>query len=478
MSILPEPPPTPCRIRQRNRRPSQDAAVPTTDVALNSAVALFKAELVERPLAALKPSPRNARTHSKKQNHQIAGSIKAYGFLAPILIDGSGEIVAGHGRYEAAKLLGMSKVPTICLDHLDADQIRAFALADNRLAELAGWDNELLKIELSHLIEIDFDVELTGFETAQIDLILSADEAPAPKADPADAVAPVAAQAVTRRGDLWLLGDQRIFCGDARERTDYDRLMGGELAQMTFTDPPYNVRIDGHVGGLGKIKHRPFPMASGEMSKSEFTDFLTSVLSKIAAACRDGALIYTCIDGAHLHEMLTAGYATFDELKAVITWAKSNAGMGSLYRSQTELIPLWKKGKAAHINNIELGRHGRYRTTLWSYAGANGFGRGRMEDLAVHPTVKPCAMVMDAIKDTSKPNGIILDPFGGSGTTLIAAAKTKRRGYLMELDPLYVDVAIARWEKLLKREARHAETGLSFAETAAHRGLRSPAAEQ
>ena len=478
MSALPEFTPTPSRIRQRSRSPLADLTVATADGELSCAVARFAAKVVKRPLAELKPSPRNARTHSKKQIHQIAGSIVTFDFVTPILIDRSDEIVSGHGRFEAAKLLEMSEVPTICLDHLDAEQIRAFALADNRLAELAGWDDELLKIELSHLIEIDFDVDVTGFETGQVELILSADEPPAPKVSPADAVEPVAAQAVTRRGDLWLLGEHRILCGDARERVDYDRLMGGKLAQVTFTDPPYNVRVDGHVGGLGKIKHRPFPMASGEMSKSEFTGFLANVFGEIAAACQDGALIYTCIDGPHLHEMLNAGYGVFAELKAVITWAKTNAGMGSLYRSQTELIPLWKNGKAAHINNIELGRHGRYRTTLWSYAGANGFGRGRMEDLAAHPTVKPCAMVMEAIKDTSKPNGIILDPFGGSGTTLIAAAKTKRRGYLMELDPLYVDVAIGRWQKLFKEEARHAETGLSFAKMAAQRGHSSLAAEQ
>jgi DNA modification methylase len=478
MSSLPEPIPTPFRIRQRCRPPAGDTTVQNTDVELNSAMAQFKAEVVERRLAALKPSPRNARTHTKKQIHLIAESIRGFGFVAPILIDGSGEIVAGHGRYEAATLLGMTTVPVVCLDHLTKDQLRAYRIADNRLAELAGWDNEILKVELSHLIEIDFEVELTGFETPQIDLIVSSDVSPAPKVDPADAVEPIGAQAVTQRGDLWLLGEHRILCGDARERADYETLLGGELAQMCFTDSPYNVKIDGHVGGLGKIKHRPFPMASGEMSKPEFTGFLTSVLGEIAAASQDGALIYTCIDGPHLHEMLTAGYAVFDELKSVITWAKTNAGMGSLYRSQTELIPLWKKGKAPHINNIELGRHGRYRTTLWSYAGANGFGRGRMEDLAAHPTVKPCAMVMDAIKDASKPKGIVLDPFGGSGTTLIAAAKTKRRGYLMELDPLYVDGAIGRWEKLFKGEARHAETGLSFREMAAQRGLSSRVAGQ
>lgn len=239
---------------------------------------------------------------------------------------------------------------------------------------------------------------------------------------------------------------------------------------MVFTDPPYNLKVNGHVGGLGKVKHREFAMASGEMSKLEFTGFLHAVFAEIAAASRDGALIYSCIDGPHLHEMLNAGYGVFDELKSVITWAKANAGMGSLYRSQTELITLWKTGKAPHINNIELGKHGRYRTTLWSYAGVNGFRKGRMAELASHPTVKPCAMVMDAIKDCSKPKGIILDSFSGSGTTLIAAAKTKRRGYVMELDPHYVDGAIRRWEALFKDEARHAETGLTFTEMAARRG--------
>lgn len=438
-----------------------------------SALVLDKAlvlKMTERPISELKPSERNARTHSKKQVHKVADSIRVFGFVNPILVDASNEIVAGHGRYAAAKLLGMTVVPVICLDHLTPDEVRGYRIADNRLAELAGWDDDLLKLELGHLVDIAFEVELTGFETPQIEFFLSGEQSNVEKTDPADEVARVAERAVTHLGDLWLLNEHRIFCGDASARTSYAQLMGDALAQMTFTDPPYNVAIDGHVGGLGKIKHRSFPMASGEMSKAEYTAFLKCVFAEIKDVSQDGALIYTCIDGQHLHEMLTAGYDVFDELKTVICWAKTNAGMGSLYRAQTELIPLWKKGKAAHINNIELGRHGRYRTTLWSYAGANTFRRGRMEELASHPTVKPCAMVMDAIKDCSKPKGIILDPFGGSGTTLIAAAKTKRRGFLMELDPLYVDVAVQRWETLFKRQARHAETGLTFAETAALRG--------
>lgn len=440
------------------------------DPELERAIACFAPQVSERSLSELVPSARNARTHSKKQIHLIAESIKAFGFVAPILATVDGEIVAGHGRYEAAKLLGMNKVQVIYINHLGPQQIRALRIVDNRVAELSGWDNEILKLELGELIELDFAIELTGFETAEVDVLLDAGPTVAAKADPADALPRLDEAAVTQRGDLWLLGEHRILCGDARERGDYQRLLGGELAQMVFTDPPYNLRVSGHVSGLGKVKHREFAMASGEMSKLEFTSFLHEVFSEIAEASQEGALIYSCIDGPHLHEMLNAGYGVFDELKSVITWAKANAGMGSLYRSQTELITLWKKGKAPHINNIELGKHGRYRTTLWSYAGVNGFRKGRMAELASHPTVKPCAMVMDAIKDCSKPKGIILDSFGGSGTTLIAAHKTKRRGFLMELDALYVDGTIRRWERLSKVEARHAETGLSFAEMARQRG--------
>lgn len=442
-----------------------------TDPELARAAAAFEPQVSERELSELVPSSRNARTHSQKQIHLIAESIKAFGFVSPILATTAGEIVAGHGRYEAAKLLGLKKVRVILIDHLGPQQIRALRIADNRLGELSGWDSEILKLELGELIELDYEIDVIGFDTPQVDVMLDPVAPVAAKADPLDALPVVQDVAVTVRGDLWLLGEHRILCGDARERGDYQTLMGGELAQMAFVDPPYNVRVDGHVSGLGKVRHREFAMASGEMSKLEFTGFLHAVFAEIAEASQDGALIYSCIDGPHLHEMLNAGYGIFDELKSVITWAKANAGMGSLYRSQTELITLWKKGKAPHINNIELGKHGRYRTTLWSYAGVNGFRKGRMAELASHPTVKPCAMVMDAIKDCSKPKGIILDSFSGSGTTLIAAAKTKRRGYVMELDPLYVDGAIRRWETLFKGEARHAETGLTFAEMAAQRDL-------
>ena len=466
--MKPEEVPTAPPVRVRRRVPA-----PINDTALQQAVASFAPQVVQLKLSELKPSPRNARTHSQKQIHQIAESIKAFRFTNPVAVNSLNEIISGHGRCEAAKLLGMTEVPAIRLDHLNSDQARLLRIADNRLAEAAGWDEELLKLELGELIELDVEIALTGFELGEIDVILDGSAPPKVKDDPADALPELGEAAVTRRGDLWLLGKHRLMCGDARDPGDYARLLGGEVAQAVFTDPPYNVRVSGHVCGLGKTQHREFAMASGEMSKEAFTGFLRDVFSQIAANVQDGGLIYSCIDGAHLHEMLNAGHAVFDELKGIITWAKSNAGMGSFYRSQTEFVTFWKIGKAPHINNVELGKHGRYRTTLWSYAGVNGFRKGRMEELSSHPTVKPCAMVMEAIKDCSKPGGIILDPFMGSGTTLIAAAKTKRRGYGLEFDPLYVDGAIRRWERLFKEEARHAETGLTFAEMAA---LRSGAA--
>ena len=463
--MKPEEVPTAPPVRVRRRVPA-----PIGDTALQQAVASFAPQVVQLKLSELKPSPRNARTHSQKQIHQIAESIKAFGFTNPVAVNSLNEIISGHGRCEAAKLLGMTEVPAIRLDHLNSEQARLLRIADNRLAELAGWNQELLKLELGELIESDIEIALTGFEFGEIDVILDGSAPPKVKDDPADALPELVEAAVTRRGDLWLLGKHRLMCGDARDPKDYARLLGGEVAQAVFTDPPYNVRVSGHVCRLGKTQHREFAMASGEMSKEAFTGFLRDVFSQIAANVQDGGLIYSCIDAPHLHEMLNAGHAVFDELKGIITWAKTNAGMGSFYRSQTEFVTFWKVGKAPHINNVELGKHGRYRTTLWSYAGVNGFRKGRMEELSSHPTVKPCAMVMEAIKDCSKTGAIILDPFMGSGTTLVAAAKTKRRGFGLELDPLYVDGAIRRWERLFKEEARHAKTGLTFAEMAALRG--------
>lgn len=419
----------------------------------------LKLKMEYRPIGDLRPSPRNARTHSRKQLAKMAASIRSFGFLVPLLVDDEGFVVAGHGRLEAAKEVGLDRLPVIQLGHLTADERRAYAIADNRLAEQAGWDNAILAVELKALLEIEsFEIELTGFEMAAIDTILgNADDT----VEDAGDLAPVVTRAVTRPGDLWRLGEHRLLCGDAREDASFEKLLAGQSAQMVFTDPPYNVQI-AKVSGLGKQKHREFAMASGEMTSAEFTAFLQRVFCNLAASSVDGAIHYICMDWRHMGEVMAAGAKVYTEMKNLCVWAKDNGGMGSFYRSQHELVFVYKNGTAPHLNNFGLGQAGRYRTNLWNYAGANTMKRGRAEELAMHPTVKPVAMVADAIKDCSKRRGIILDAFGGSGTTLIAAEKTGRRAYLLELDPLYVDVAIRRWQKVTGKRAYRDGDGALF----------------
>lgn len=423
-----------------------------------------KIEVDQLPVASLRPYPRNARTHSQKQIAQIAASIRTFGFNNPVLIDEDGVIIAGHGRVAAAKTLGLDTVPVIRLDHMSEAQKRAYILADNKLAEKAGWDKEILAIELQNLIQInlDFDISITGFEMPEIDVLISASEAPPAKDDPLDHVPAVAEVPVTRLGDVWQIGPHRLICGNSLDSGTYARLLNGERAQMVFTDPPYNVPIDGHVSGLGEIQHREFAMASGEMSEAEFTAFLGAVFLNLVASSVDGAIHFVCMDWRHMSEVLAAARGNYAELKNLCVWAKTNGGMGSLYRSQHELVFAFKAGTAPHVNNVELGKHGRYRTNVWQYAGANAFGTTRDDDLAMHPTVKPVALVADAILDCSKRSGLVLDAFAGSGTTLVAAHKTGRRGYGIELDPLYCDVVVRRLSKVTGLPARHLETEQLF----------------
>lgn len=429
-------------------------------------------------LKALRPFATNARTHSPKQIALLAAAIGEFGFTNPILVDEANTILAGHGRIEAAKQLGLVEVPTACLGNLSPAQKHAYVLADNRLAELAGWDKETLRFELKHLIAIDFNVELTGFATGEIDLLIEG--APATdEPDPADALPTLDrnAPAITRIGDLWLLGPHRLLCADARQAESYTTLLAGEQAQMVFADPPYNVPIAGHAGGSGKIRHREFVMASGEMSREEFTAFLATVFGHLATHSMDGSIHYHCMDWRHLSEILAAGRTTYSELKNVIVWVKNNGGMGSFYRSQHELILAFKNGTAAHVNNFGLGESGRYRTNVWSYPGVNTLRPGRMDELAMHPTTKPTALVADAIRDCSKRNGLVLDPFLGSGTTILAVERTGRRAAGLELDPKYVDVAIKRWEEFTGEPAVQAQTQQTFAEIAQARSGLTPAAE-
>ncbi|WP_267635384.1 site-specific DNA-methyltransferase [Frigidibacter sp. RF13] len=399
-------------------------------------------------MSELKPWARNARKHSRKQLKQIAASIEAFGFLNPVLIDAGKVILAGHGRVEAARLLGRTTVPCLFAEHLTEAQKRAYALADNKIALNASWDEELLAAELRALAsaELDVSVDLTGFSIAEIDALIDLG-APEEDRNPRDDRLPAMVSARVRPGDLWALGPHRLICGDSCDRAVVARLMAGAAARMVFTDPPYNVPIDGHVGGLGRHRHREFAMASGEMSAEAFTGFLRQVFGHLAAHSVEGAIHYICMDWRHMGEIQAAAIGIYSEMKNLIVWVKDAGGMGSFYRSRHELIFVFKKGTEPHLNSFELGQHGRYRTNVWEYRGAN------LAELALHPTVKPVAMIADAIRDVSGRGEIVLDLFGGSGSTLIAAEKTGRRGYLCEIDPAYCDLIVARWEDYAKDEA-------------------------
>lgn len=405
--------------------------------------------------SALRPYHRNARTHSKKQVRQIADSIEAFGFNNPVLISDDNEIVAGHGRWSAAKHLGLETVPCVRLSHLSPDQRRAYILADNKLALNAGWDQELLAVELEELKALDLDIELTGFSMPEIDIILEEVKAANPnEEDDLDGEIPaVPKNPITKPGDIWVMGRHRLICGDARENEVYASLLGDERVDLLLTDPPYNVPIDGNVCGKGKVRHAEFAMASGEMSSDEFTAFLEKSLGSATSHCRAGAVTFTFMDWRHIKEVTAATEALGLTPLNLCVWNKSNGAQGSLYRSKHELVFVHKVGKAPHINNVQLGKYGRYRTNVWDYAGISARTKTRGEELAMHPTVKPVAMLRDAILDCSNRGDIVLDCFGGAGSVLIAAHKVGRSARLIEYDPGYCDVIVKRWEKLTSKEA-------------------------
>jgi DNA modification methylase len=423
------------------------------------------------PVAGLKPNPRNARLHPKKQLHQIAASIREFGFNSIVVIDEGDVILVGHGRVEAARLAGLSTVPVLRITHLTAEQKVGFSLADNKIALNSDWDLEQLQLlwrELS-ATDLNFDLEVTGFETAEIDLLVDGPTVSV-KADRADLVPEPQVEAVSRLGDLWHLGNHRLICADACDRAAYTELLDGEQVRLVFADAPYNVPIDGHVGGLGAVKHREFAMASGEMTPAEFEQFLRTVFANMAEVSIDGAVHFICMDWRHMAEVMGAAQGIYSGLKNLCVWNKNNGGMGSLYRSKHELVFVYKVGSGAHVNTIELGKNGRYRTNVWDYSGVNTWRKGRDADLEMHPTVKPTALVIDAIKDCSRRGDLVLDSFSGSGTTIIAAHKCRRRARAIELDPLYVDVAIRRWQNFTGEQARMAITGETFAEIEERRG--------
>jgi DNA modification methylase len=417
-----------------------------------------------RPVGKLKGNPRNSRSHSKHQIRQIANSIREFGFTNPVLVDKNDSVIAGHGRLAAAKLLGIGRVPTILLEHLTPDQLRAYVIADNRLAEKAGWDTSILSIELQHLLTIDadFDVTITGFETPEIDLLLSAPNQKPSQDDTFDIANSL--QTVSRPGSLWHLGRHRILCASAVEQSSYPRLLGAKRAGVVFVDPPYNVTIAGHVSGNGSVRHREFKMASGEMSEFEFVSFLTSSLKLLAQYSSDGSVHFVCMDWRHMTELLTAGKQVYETLLNVCVWVKNNGGMGSLYRSRHELVFVFKNGTSRHRNNVQLGRYGRNRCNVWEYPGINTLSKSGDEGnlLALHPTVKPVAMVADALCDCSARGDLVLDAFLGSGSTLIAAERTGRSCCGIEIDPIYVDTAIKRWQRYTGDYAVDPSSGRRF----------------
>jgi DNA modification methylase len=409
---------------------------------------------------------RNARKHSKRGIGQLALSISTFGFIVPVLIDSEGNVLAGHGRLAAAEKLGYTQIPAIRTDHLTPAQAKAFALADNRLTEVSTWDDKLLAEALKELteLELDFSIEATGFATGEIDFRIESINTACAEAE-VDAIPSLTtAPPVTKHGDQWRLGKHIVRCDNALNASAYEGLLGDEEASVVFTDPPYNVKIDGHATGLGKVRHREFVMASGEMTSGQFESFLKDVCSNLMRHSLPGSLHYICMDWRHAPELLAAGKESYAELKNICIWVKSNAGMGSLYRSQHEFVFVFKNGAGKHRNNIELGRHGRNRTNVWHYPSASDFGRGGDDGLLAgsHPTPKPVRMIADAILDCTARGDIVLDPFLGAGSTLMAAERVGRVCRGMEIDPVYVDLTIRRWQNFTGDCAVHAETGKLF----------------
>jgi len=420
------------------------------------------------PLSAVRPDPANPRTHPKKQQSMIEASVRAFGFVNPLLLDEADVIIAGHGRYLVAKNLGLADVPVIRICGLSDHEKQALRIADNKIALASGWDVDLLRqqmVVLSTTAEVNLDVTVTGFSSGEIDVLLTS-KTP----DPQDAIIPACPDiAATRPGDIWVCGEHRLGCGDCRDEAFLSEVMDGAQADAAFLDPPYNVKIQGHAGGKGKIKHREFAVASGELRPSQFIVFLKETLGSCAKASRDGAVHFICMDHRHMEEIIKACSFVYDERLNMCVWNKSNAGMGSLYRSKHELVFVYRVGDAPHFNAVELGKHGRNRTNVWDYGSVNTFTGHRRGDLQLHPTVKPTGLVADAIQDVTRRGEVVLDGFMGSGATLMACERTGRLARGVELDPAYVDVAVHRWMDATGRDAVLAEDGRSFRSVARRR---------
>jgi DNA modification methylase len=409
-----------------------------------SASSLPELQIANLPPERLRRSPNNARTHSKKQLKQIVRSIERFGFVNPVLISDDCEIIAGHGRVEAAKMLGLKEMATVRLSNLSPAERRAYMITDNRLAELAGWDRDLLASELKGLLELQFDdIELTGFSLGEIDDLL--DEAAENKAEQLgreDELPPNSLQgpAVSRTGDLWVLGPRRLLCGDARDLTSYQFLLEGKQADLVLTDGPFNVAIEGKGCAHDRVGERNIAAASAEMSEDQFIALLTAFLQRTKENAKDGAILFVFTDWRHLYELITASREVGLALKNIVVWAKAGttgATKGSVYRCRYQLVLVFKNGDAPGSNAFELGQHSR-RTNIWEYAAVGSLPAS--EDGVRHPPAKPTALVADAIRDVTGRGAIVLDPFVGTGTTIIAAEQTGRQGRAIEHDPRYCDI--------------------------------------
>jgi DNA modification methylase len=420
-----------------------------------------------RPISLIKPNPHNTRMHSTKQVSQIKNSIVSFGFTNPILVSEDGELIAGHGRYEAAKEIGLATVPVIVLAGLSPAKRRALAIADNKIGENAGWNRERLAIEIPELAELlkpeGLDVSILGFDAIEIGRLQT--EFEDDDADPHNEIDPTwsATFPVSEPGDLWELGPHKVLCGDARSAADVARLMGDSRANAAFLDPPHNVRTGGVVG-RGKTRDRESAMASGEMSSADYLQFLTTVLGGATSVSREGAIHFVCTNWRHIAELVTAGKQVYGELINIAVWTKSSADLGSFYKNQHELIGVFRVGRAPQVNNVELGRHGRPRSNVWRHAAVNAFRAGRMDELRARPNVKPVALVVDALKDCTRPGDIVLDTFAGFGTTVMAAERVGRRSRAVEVEPRLVDLIVRRWQAFTRQEARHLSSGLAFDE--------------
>ncbi|MBP6110957.1 MAG: ParB N-terminal domain-containing protein [Sphingobium sp.] len=423
--------------------------------------------IVEIPIDTIVPFATNPMEHPTGQISMLKRSMTRFGFTNPVLLTPDNVVIAGHGRLIAAKELGCTHVPAIILSGLTEAEQRAYRIADNAIALKGKWALDLLAIEAQYVLDAGIAPIELGFEMGELDFAIEG-----AKKEKAKAEEPVPEPArtgppVSRVGDLWTVGLHRILCGDARDPACYRILMGGEKADMVLTDMPWNVPVNGHVSGLGKIKHPEFPMASGEMGKEEFASFTTIVFQNQADFAKPGALVLEFIDWRSVAMMITVGETIFDRLMNICVWVKPSGGMGSLWRSRHELVCAFRVKGGKHANNVRLGKFGRNRTNVWEYAAPNGFGSER-ENLKIHPTAKNVEMLADAILDCTQRGGIVLDPFLGSGATILGAQGVGRIGRGMELDPYYVDLAVQRITKEIGNEAVLAD-GRTFAEVTSER---------